>query len=532
MKWSMVSVVCVLALLVALARRGSGGTVLVVFPVPSRSHTLLGDHLVTTLLHAGHNVTYVTTFTRVKASDRFTLIDIGSAADDDGESSSAPPLQEPSSSRFPPHQFLAEGTSIAERALRHPRVQTLLKDVTQSFDLVVAEWFYSGLLAPLAGVFECPLAWYSAGDASWLSVQLVHEPSSPIFFVDPLAPSLPRLEPGVPDRLRRLARQAYLSAWVYYMTHYVETPAYYEIYQLAIQLRGRTPPLYEQLLYDGALLLVNSHPALGQGVPLPHNAKYIGGHHLTASHSTLPKNLQTLLDNAKHGVIYLNLGGTVSEELPPETTRELLRVFRQLEQVVVWRHRGAGALHHVPGNVHLLDRAPHLALLKHPNTIMMITHGGFLSYMEAMYYGVPMIGVPVHEDQLLTIDIAASRGRAIQVPISNAGIGYKLKEAIFELLGNYSYRNNAKEMSALLQNRLVPASQELLYWLELVMRTGGAPALRSPALQLSAMQRYHLDVAGVLLMFAWFLSKVAKLVKVYWDDFGTDTQYLEEKKNE
>lgn len=73
------------------------------------------------------------------------------------------------------------------------------------------------------------------------------------------------------------------------MTHYVETPAYYEIYQLAIQLRGRTPPLYEELLYDGALLLVNSHPALGQGVPLPHNAKYIGGHHLTATNTTLPK---------------------------------------------------------------------------------------------------------------------------------------------------------------------------------------------------------------------------------------------------
>ncbi|XP_022820252.1 2-hydroxyacylsphingosine 1-beta-galactosyltransferase-like [Spodoptera litura] len=531
MEWSTLSVVCVAALLVSLAQLGAGGAVLVVFPVPRRSHTLLGDHLVTTLLHAGHNVTYVTTFTRVKASDRFTLIDIGSAADDEEEPSRTLSL-EPSSSRLPSHQFLADGTSIAEGALRHRRVQALLKDVTQSFDLVVAEWYYSGLLAPLGAVFECPLVWYSAGDASWLSVQLVHEPSSATYFVDPLAASLPRLPPGVPDRLRRLARQAYLSAWVYYMTHYVETPAYYEIYQLAIQLRGRTPPLYEELLYDGALLLVNSHPALGQGVPLPNNAKYIGGHHLTATNTTLPKNLQTLLDNAKHGVIYFNLGGTVSEELPLEVKRELMRVFRQLEQLVVWRHRGASGLQHAPGNVHLVERAPHPALLKHPNTIMMITHGGFLSYMEAMYYGVPIIGMPVQEDQLLTIDVAASRGRAIKVHLSNAGIGYKLNEAIFEILGNYSYRSNAKEASVLLRDRLVPASQELLYWMELMMKTGGAPALRSPALQLSTIERYHLDVAAVLLMLAWFLSKVAKVVKVYWDDFGTDTQYFEDKKNE
>lgn len=66
----------------------------------------------------------------------------------------------------------------------------------------------------LGAVFQCPLVWYSAGDASWLSVQLVHEPSSATYFVDPLAASLPRLPPGVPDRLRCLARQAYLSAWV------------------------------------------------------------------------------------------------------------------------------------------------------------------------------------------------------------------------------------------------------------------------------------------------------------------------------
>lgn len=83
-----------------------------------------------------------------------------------------------------------------------------------------------------------------------------------------------------------------------------------------------------------------------------------------------------------------------------------------------------------------------------------------------------------------------------------------------------------------MRDRLVPVGQELLYWMEHAMRTGGAPALRSPALQLSAIQRYYLDVAAVLLMVAWFLSKVAKLVKVYWDDYGTDTQYFEDKKNE
>ncbi|KAJ8725328.1 hypothetical protein PYW08_003511 [Mythimna loreyi] len=502
---------------------------LVVFPVASRSHTLLGDHLVTTLLNGGHNVTYVTTFTRVKAAERLRVIDISSAATDDTEPGSSPRLPVLSSSRLPPHEFLLEGTRTAERAVRHPDVQALMKDVAEEFDIVVAEWYYSALLAPLAAVFDCPLVWYSSIDASWMSLQLVHEASSPTLFADPMAAALPTLPPSVVDRVYRIGRQAYLSAWVYYITQYVESPAYYEIYQLAIQWRGRSPPLYEDLVRDGAMLLVNSQPLLGQGLPLPHNAKYIGGHHIEGSDATLPKNLQHLLDTAKHGVIYFNLGGTVSEDLPVEMKQELLRAFRQVEQTVVWKYRGK--LDYVPGNVRLVERAPQLAVLKHPNTVMMITHGGYLSYMEAMYYGVPIIGMPVRRDQLLTVDLAAARGRGIRVPISSM-IGYRVKEAIIEILGNYSYRSNAKEASVVLQNPLVPMKQELLYWVEQVMSTRGAPHLRSPVLQLSVVERLHLDVLALLAMVAWFLTKLAKLVKVYWDDFGTECQDLENKKND
>ena len=71
--------------------------------------------------------------------------------------------------------------------------------------------------------------------------------------------------------------------------YYVETPSYNEIYQPAMQLRGRTPPQYEELVYAGAMLLVNSQPLLGQGLPLPNNAKYVGGHHVQGPNASLPK---------------------------------------------------------------------------------------------------------------------------------------------------------------------------------------------------------------------------------------------------
>lgn len=79
---------------------------------------------------------------------------------------------------------------------------------------------------------------------------------------------------------------------------------------------------------------------------------------------------------------------------------------------------------------------------------------------------------------------------------------------------------------------MVPPSQELRYWIELVMSTKGAAHLRSPALPLNMMERYHIDVIGLMFLLYWFMTKVFKLVKLYWDDWGTDPGPEEKEKNE
>lgn len=68
---------------------------------------------------------------------------------------------------------------------------------------------------------------------------------------------------------------------------------------------------------------------------------------------------------------------------------------------------------------------------------MMISHAGYLSYTEAMFYGVPMIGIPVFGDQRLTMDLMATRGRGIKVHYTDK-LAFKLKEAINEVFANYT----------------------------------------------------------------------------------------------
>lgn len=51
----------------------------------------------------------------------------------------------------------------------------------------------------------------------------------------------------------------------------------------------------------------------------------------------------------------------------------------------------------------------------HPNTKLFITHGGLLSLIEAIHFGVPMITVPHGGDQYSNAEVAVKKGVAIRL---------------------------------------------------------------------------------------------------------------------
>ena len=80
------------------------------------------------------------------------------------------------------------------------------------------------------------------------------------------------------------------------------------------------------------------------------------------------------MDKATQGVIVVNLGSSItSNVLPSDTVNLLLEVFSKLELLVVWRWDAD--IEDLPANVVTMPWLPLQDLLAHRNTKLLLGHG-------------------------------------------------------------------------------------------------------------------------------------------------------------
>ncbi len=81
--------------------------------------------------------------------------------------------------------------------------------------------------------------------------------------------------------------------------------------------------------------------------------------------------------------------------MPEHVRRAFVQTFSKLKERVIWKWEKDEGMPDLPKNVKLVKWAPQQDLLGHPNIRLFITHGGLLSTEEAVYHGVPILGMPV-----------------------------------------------------------------------------------------------------------------------------------------
>jgi zeaxanthin glucosyltransferase len=97
----------------------------------------------------------------------------------------------------------------------------------------------------------------------------------------------------------------------------------------------------------------------------------------------------------------------------------------------------------VPAKAIVVQQAPQLELLK--RSVLCITHAGLNTTLESLAQGVPMVALPVANDQFgVAARIAQTRtGVVVDLPGMTAA---KLSRAIDEVLSNSEYRQNAEKL--------------------------------------------------------------------------------------
>uniref|UniRef100_A0A3B5R5T5 UDP-glucuronosyltransferase n=1 Tax=Xiphophorus maculatus TaxID=8083 RepID=A0A3B5R5T5_XIPMA len=219
--------------------------------------------------------------------------------------------------------------------------------------------------------------------------------------------------------------------------------------------------------------------------------KYIEGFQCKPA-QPLPADLEEFVQSAgEHGVIIMTLG-TLVNALPKEVSDEIASVFAKMPQKVIWRHKGEHPST-LGNNTLIVDWMPQKDLLGHPQIKVFVAHGGTNGVQEAIYFGVPVLGIPLFFDQYDNLLRLQKRGAAKIIQLADVN-GHTFEKTIKELLHKVSYRENMQRLSSLHRDQQMPPMDQATFWVEYVMRHKGAPHLRTEAYGMPWYSYYCLDV--------------------------------------
>uniref|UniRef100_A0A8D1NMZ1 UDP-glucuronosyltransferase n=1 Tax=Sus scrofa TaxID=9823 RepID=A0A8D1NMZ1_PIG len=230
--------------------------------------------------------------------------------------------------------------------------------------------------------------------------------------------------------------------------------------------------------------------------PLLPNFEFVGGLHHKPDKS-LPKITCFCSFSGEHDIVVFSLRSMISN-MTEERANMIEPALAQIPQKVLWRYDGKKPDTLGP-NTRLYDWIPQNDLLGHPKTKAFITHGGTNGIYEAIYHGVPMVGIPLFADQPDNIAHMMAKGAAVRLDLDTMS-RTDLVNALKQVINNPFYKENVMWLSTIQHDQPVKPLDRAVFWIEFVMRHKGAKHLRPAAHSLTWYQYHSLDVTGFLLV--------------------------------
>lgn len=288
---------------------------------------------------------------------------------------------------------------------------------------------------------------------------LAHLFDSPVILFSPAGAFSMHLRPGLGNSINPTVQPHVVAPFIEPMTFvqrisnvFLEGLMYFYImYTDSLQIEsvrehfGKDIPDFETIMEErSAFALVNSHFVTHGSWPYYRNLAEIGGIHCKPG-KQLPPDLKQFMDVHPEGVVYVSFGSALAPSAMTDGQKNVFReTFKELNVPIIWKWNDDD-LSGIPKNVLVRKWLPQNDLLAHPNLKVFVTHGGLLSTQEALFHNVPLVGVPISNDQTPNLMRAEKHGYAIMLSLQTM-TKEELISAIRKAMTDKSMRTAIKKM--------------------------------------------------------------------------------------
>ncbi|KAK4873154.1 hypothetical protein RN001_015183 [Aquatica leii] len=340
---------------------------------------------------------------------------------------------------------------LPNTVLQQDSINQLITNQNKHFDLVIVESIMWSLYA-FAKKFHAPLIVVSSLACSFYNYASVGNPEAQIADEQTLFEQDFTFLQRVSDVI-----QKWLANGVYHVGKEKTNT-------LLDKHFGKDYTNVEELFGKISMVFDNTNNVLYKIRPLLNNVVQISGLNLHANHPNISQDLQSILDKATNGFIYVSLGTVVGNN--QIQSKLFLEAFKELPYTVLWKNE---QVLDAPSNVYVSKWFPQFNVLKHKNIKLFITQCGTHSTLESIYNQVPMIGIPFFLDQHTNSE-----------KIEKLGVGIKLdyrtlnkelfKDKILEAIEKLRYKANVIKLSNLIKDQPLSGLDNAVFWTEYVIR--------------------------------------------------------------
>ncbi|XP_050419910.1 uncharacterized protein LOC126832913 [Adelges cooleyi] len=463
--------------------------ILAVAPIPAKSHWYFMTSVLRSLTDEGHIVTVFTPFLNGNYENYTEIDTAGNREWTQVDMDLAKRVKDFGDIRNLAINAMKFNNHICDELYANNRLKEIIiaASSTDQFDVIMAQILSSNCLSCIARILNLPLINIQATPSFIFESPYVGEEPNPAYVTTVLSP----LSTPKSFQERVLNSEIALKTKFYFWFAEAMTKHFY-------------PKPYDFIEpVIPSVIFINSNLVIEPARPNTPNIINIGGIHLSGP-KAIPKDILEFIENSPNGVIYISFGSTIAmSKLPDHIQKSFKRALGQLPQRILWKFESE--MEDKPDNVMTKTWFPQRDILVHPNVILFIGHGGISGIYEAIDGGVPILGFPMIIDQPKNLANLEAAEMAISLDLMSV-TEIQILNSARELINNEIYSHNAKIVSELFKDRVMPPKKSVVYWTEYVVRHNGSPHLKSKAFDLTWYEILLLDVLLACLTILLFVT--------------------------